>query len=498
MRARLVQGAASLLVAAVCGWAGFAAHGLRAMALTQIADWPSEAPPRPLPSRPVSFPPYELHTLSNGLQVIVVMHHEQPEVSMRLLVRAGSAYDPPGKSGIAALTASLLDQGTAGRSAQAIADAIDSIGGTMETGAGSDSTSANVRVMNDSFAVGMDLLADIVRRPAFAQEELDRRREQAMSVLQVNFDDPDFIATVVVNRLIYGAHPYGLPDSGLPDSIARITRQDILEFHRRYFAPNNSILAIVGDVEDAEAVAAAERVFGDWPRQAVAMPALPPPPKPSRRVIVVDKPDAVQTAVRVGQLGVARKTADYMALEETLRILGGEGSNRLYRVLRSDRALTYSASADLNTMLLAGDFSAETDTRSEATPEVVKLVVDEFWHLQREPVRDAELAGAQAYMTGSFPLSIETPGAIARQVLNVVFYGLSLDELRTYRQRANAVTPEDIQRVSRFYLEPDRLAIVMVGRAAAFKDRLASAGFGSYELVSLDQLDLTSPDLKRH
>jgi zinc protease len=498
MRRALVVTAVPLLIIAFAAAAGVMPVGLKALAADQVSDWPSESPPRPLPSRPVSFPPYELHTLSNGMQVIVVMHHEQPEVSMRLLVRAGSAYDPAGKSGVASLVADLLSQGTATRSAQEIAEGIDSIGGVLETGAGSDTTSADVLVMKDSFALGMDLLADVMRHPVFAQEELERKRAQRMSALQVNLEDPDFIASVVVNRLIYGMHPYGQPDGGMPESITRITRDDIREFHRRYFAPNNSILAIVGDVEDGEAMAAAERVFGDWARQSVAVPALPAPPKPARRVVVVDKPDAVQTAVRVGQLGVPRKTPDYMALDEALRILGGEGSNRLYRVLRSDRALTYSASADMNTMLLSGDFAAETDTRTEATPEVVKLIVDEFWRLIRDRTRDAELAGAQAYMTGSFPLQIETPGAIARQVLNVVFYDLSLDELRTYRQRANSITPDEIQRVARVYLDPDHLSIVMVGNAAAFKDQLSKAGFGKYELVSLNQLDLTSADLKKH
>ncbi|MSO56051.1 MAG: insulinase family protein [Acidobacteria bacterium] len=473
------------------------AIGLATVGTAQVANWPSENPPRPLLSRPVGFPPYELHTLPNGMQVIVVLHHEQPEVSMRLLVRAGAAYDPPGKSGVATLLAELLNQGTATRSAEEIADTIDSIGGAMDTGAGSDVTSANVLVIRDSFSLGMDLLADIVRRPVFAPEELERQREQALSMLQVSLQDPGFIAGVVLNRLIYGFHPYGLPGTGMPDSIARITRDDILEFHRRYFAPNNSVLAIVGDVDASEAFEAAQRVFGDWPRQMVHAPPLQPPPKPTRRIIIVDKPDSVQTAVRVGQLGVPRKTQDYMALDQAIRILGGEGSNRLYRVLRSEHSLTYSASVDMNTRLLSGDFVAETDTRSEATAEVVKLIVGEFWQLQRERTSDSELAGAQAYMTGSFPLTIETPGAIARQVVNVVFYDLSLDELRTYRQRANGVTPDDVQRVARFYLNPDRLAIVMVGNAAAFKDQLSKAGFGRYELITLDQLDLTSPDFMR-
>ena len=459
--------------------------------------WPAENPPRPLPARPVSFPPYELQTLANGMQVIVVMHHEQPEVTMRLIVRAGSAYDPPGKAGTAALVGSLLNQGTATRSAREIADAIDSIGGALDTGAGSDVTSGTVLVMKDSFDVGMKMLADVIRRPAFAPEEIERQRTQTIQSIGVSLEDPDFIARAVLNRLIYGFHPYGVPDSGMPGTIAKITQEDLREFHRRYFTPNNAILAVVGDVAADEAMAAATSAFGDWQRQAVQPPPLPDPPPPTRRVVVIDKPDSVQTAVRVGQLAIPRKTPDYMSMDQAIRILGGEGSNRLFRVLRSERGLTYSASADLNPMALAGDITAETDTRTEATGEAVRVIVDEFTRLQRERIGDGELASAQAYMTGSFPLTIETPGAIARQVVNVVFYDLSLDELRTYRQRANAVTPDDVLRVARTYIKPDRLSIVMVGDAARFKDQLGKAGFGNYELIPLSSLDLTAADLKK-
>jgi len=470
---------------------------LAAFPAAQVPNWPAENPPRPLPSRPVNFPPYELRALPNGMQVIVVMHHEQPEVTMRILVRAGAAYDPPGRSGTAALAGSLLNQGTTTRSAEEIADTIDSIGGALDTGAGGDVTSASVLVMKDSFDVGMDLLADVVRRPVFATEEIDRQRKQAIANLGVSLEDPGFVAGAVLSRLIYGFHPYGLPDSGMPETIAKITRDDLREFHRRYFAPNNSILAIVGDVSTEEAMTAATRVFGDWQRQAVQPPALPEPPKPTRRIVIVDKPGSVQTAIRIGQLGVPRKTVDYMDLDQAIRILGGEGSNRLFRVLRSERSLTYSASADMNTMLLAGDIVAETDTRTEATAEAVRVIVDEFIRLQRERISAGELSGAQAYMTGSFPLTIETPGAIARQVVNAVFYDLSLDELRTYRQRATAVTPDDVLRVARTYIQPDRLSIVLVGDAAAFREQLAKAGFSQYEAVSLEQLDLTTADFKR-
>ena len=172
----------TFLVSAVVLAAGAASVG-RAQV---VANWPSENPPRPLPSRPVSFPPYELRTLPNGMQVIVVMHHEQPEVTMRLIVRAGGAYDPPGKGGTASLVAALLNQGTATRSANEIADAIDSIGGALDTSAGSDVTSATVLVMKDSFDVGMNMLADVIRRPAFSPEEIERQRTQTIQNLGVS------------------------------------------------------------------------------------------------------------------------------------------------------------------------------------------------------------------------------------------------------------------------------------------------------------------------
>src|SRR5262249_18118967 len=179
------------------------------------------------------------------------------------------------------------------------------------------------------------------------------------------------------------------------------------------------------------------------------------------------------------------------------RILGGEGSNRLHQVLRTDRALTYGAQASFDTLKRAGDFEAQTNTRSEATGEVLRLIVDEFWRLQRERVSERELADAKAYLTGSFPLTIETPDAIAMQVLNVLFYDLPVEQLQTFRERVNVVTVDDIQRVARTYLRPDRLSIVLVGNAAAFSSQLKGVGFGTFETVELANLDLTAADFKR-
>jgi len=301
----------------------------------------------------------------------------------------------------------------------------------------------------------------------------------------------------VFDRLVYGFHPYGLPETGTPETVGSITRGDLLAYHQKYFAPNNAILAVVGDITADEAFAEAKKVFGDWERHDVPAMSFIDPPEPTRRVLVVNKPDAVQTEVRVGHIGVPRKSPDYMALNLAVRILGGEGSNRLHQVLRTERALTYGAQAMFDTLKWSGDIEAETNTRSEATGEVLRLIVDEFWRLQRERVSERELADAKAYLTGSFPLTIETPDAIAQQVLIAVFYGLPLDQLQTYRDRVNAVTPADIERVARFYLRPGEVSVVLVGNASAFASQLRGVGFGQFETVDLDKLDLLKPNLKR-
>jgi zinc protease len=461
------------------------------------ASWPSERPPRPLPAREVKFPPYEIRQLPNGMRVLTILQHEQPAITMRLLVGAGAAEDPQGKAGLAGLVANLLDQGTGTRSAQQIADQIDTIGGALGTGSGSDLSFANVVVMKDSFGPAMELLADVVHNPKFDAEEIDRQKQQAISSLQVSATDPDFVASTLFDRLVYGFHPYGLPGNGTPETLAGITREDLQAFHRRYFVPNNMILAVVGDTTNEEAYAAAEKVFGSWPRAELTKAKPIEPPPPTRRIVIIDKPDAVQTEIRVGQLAIPRSHPDYLAWDLAVKILGGEGANRLHRVLRSERGLTYGASAETQAMKQAGDYVAETDTRTETTGEALRLAVDEFSRLQRNRVSERELGDAQAFLAGTFPLTIETPNDIATQVLNAVFYQLPVSEIGTFRERVQAVTPDDIQRVAQAYIRPDRLSIVLVGNAKAFVQQLRAVGFTEFEVIPIEQLDLMSGALTR-
>ena len=463
-------------------------------ASAQLVEWPREDPPPPLLAPDVKFPDFELRRLDNGLQVVYVGAHEQPAVNVRLVVRAGTSSDPTLKPGLAAMTAQLLDQGTTMRGAQEIAQTIDSIGGAMGVGAGTDLSYVNVLVLKDSFDLALDMLSDVARNPAYAQTEVDRQRQQVLSEMQVSYDDPAYVSSIVFGRLVYGDHPYGMPQSGTPQSLMRITRNDLIEVHRNHYLPNNAILAVVGDVSAEEAFAGVARALSDWPRGVLPTPDLTEQPPPSNRLVIVDKPGAVQTAVRVGHLALPRAHPDYLALDMAVKILGGEGGNRLGSVLRTDRSLTYSASAEMAGRQFAGDFMAQTDTRSSATAEVLRLTVDEISRMQRERVSRRELRRAKDYLAGHFPLTIETPNAIAAQVLEAILFGLELDDLERYPERINAVTEDDIQRVARKYLKPGLLSMVLVGDASTFVNDLSGVGFDSYELVPITELDLSTVD----
>jgi zinc protease len=479
--------------------ASLVALGLIVPATTyaQVKNWPSERPPRPIQSRDVKFPPYAVKTLANGLQVIAVSHHEQPAVSLRLIVRAGAAQDPENKPGVAALATTLLDQGTTTKSAEQIASAIDSIGGALGTGAGSDLSFIQAVVMKDSLNFALDLVSDVAQHPAFAKDEIERQRQQALSGMRVSYEDPEFLANLVFDRLVYGFHPYGRPQAGTPETMAALTRDDLVAYHQKWFGANNAILAIVGDVTPEEAFAGAERAFGGWTKTTAETPKPIDPPPPTRRVVVIDKPGAVQTEIRVGNLAIPRKNDDFMAMDLASKVLGGEGANRLHRVLRSERGLTYGASADFNALKQAGDIVAQTNTRSETTGETLRLMIDEVSKLLRERVGERELQGAQEYLTGSFPLTIETPSQIALQILNAVFFGLNMNDLQTYRERVNAVSVDDVQRVARSYLHPDKLTVVLVGDASAFVKQLPGAGFDKFEVIRATDLDLSTGDLRR-
>jgi zinc protease len=459
------------------------------------AQHPS-APPEPTPLPKVDFPKYETKILPNGLTVYAIRHSEQPVISVRLLIGAGASSDPANLSGLASFTAGLLNQGTETRTANQIAEAVDKIGASVEASADMESTTISGNGLQENATTILDLMTDMLLRPRFSEEEIARRKQRALSSLEADMEDPEYIADAVFERVLYGTHPYAHPVAGTLESIEAIKRQDLTAFHQTFYAPNISALAIVGDMPTSEAFKLAERYFGNWKKRDVPKPALAAPAKPAaRRIVIVDMPETVQTEIRAGQMTVSRNDPNYFTVLVTNYVLGGSSSGRLHKKLREERGLTYGAYATIEPRKGPGSFYAITDTRTEKTAEALGLILEEFKRLQTGEATAQESKDTKTFLIGSFPLSIELPSNLTTRLMSVFLYELGPDYLKTYRDRIAAVTPVDMLRLSKEKLSPETLSIVLVGKASAFKQDVEK--LGSVEVIPLEKLDLNSPKLTR-
>lgn len=454
-----------------------------------------QQPPPPAAARRFDFPAYKTHTLANGLTLFMIEDHRQPLVSYTLIVNAGGIAHPPAKAGLASMTAELLTQGTTTRSAQDIARAIDGVGGSLTASADDDTAQVSATVAKSAADLAIDLLADVTLRPAFSQEELDRLRRQRLSALQIQYSDPEYIAPFVAARITLGDHPYAYPVEGTPDSLRALTRDDLVEFQRRYYSPAGAFLAIAGDIAPAEAIALAERRFGAWSAAASSHPPAPAPPPPSRSIVLVDKPDAVQTQIVFSTLGIKYNDPSYLPLLVANQIFGGSFNSRLSLKLRAREGLTYNARSAFDTEREAGTFRVSTFTRTEETGKAVAMVVDLLREFRQSPATDAELKEAKAYLVGSFAVGTETPGQVAARVLTTAKHGLPADYWDKYRDRIQAVTPDQIAAAVRRYIDPDRMTIVAVGNVKTFAPSLEA--LGQARTIPFADLDLMRPDLKR-
>lgn len=454
------------------------------------------SPPEPTPLAKVDFPKYESRKLSNGLVVYAIEHREQPVVTIRLLISAGAANDPSDMPGVASFTANLLNQGAGSRTATQIAEAIDQAGGSLEAGADMEGTTVTASVLKDDVPLAFELMTGIVMHPAFASEEIERLRQQSLSSLSADMEDPDFIADAVFERVVYGSHPYGHLAGGTLTSIPRINREHLTAFHDTYYVPNISTLAIVGDLSANESFRLAEQWFGSWQQKVVPKASLEQTPElMGRHIVIVDKPDAVQTEVRVGHRNVSRKDPDYFNVLVASYVLGGSGSGRLNRLLRVERGLTYGAYAAITPRRGPGTFYSVTDTRTEKTDEALNLILDEIRKFREAEVPAQELKDAKSYIIGSFPLSIEVPSDLATRLTTVFLYELGDDYLATYRDKLAAVSAGDVLRVTKDRISAENVAIVLVGNANDFEKKLE--GLGMVQVIPMTGLDLDSPALKR-
>lgn len=445
----------------------------------------------------LAVPPVMRATLPNGLRVVVAEYHELPLVDIAVFVGAGAAQDPSGKAGLAALTASALRRGVGRLSAEDLAKAIESLGGTISSAAGTDATVVTAEFLSGDFAAGLDLLRQVLREPEFARDEVRRARDEQLAGLVAALEEPSAIAEKCFAPWLYGRHPYGRSVDGSRASVEDLDRGDVRDFYERWYRPNNTILVIVGDVRTEDALARVRTAFGDWKPRPDAVPdrAGPPAGVTSRRVLLVDKPDATQTQIRVGAMGLARKDPDLLPSQVANTILGGGFTSRLIEELRVKRSLTYGASSLFVPRLVGGDFRLQTFTKTPTTLETLKLALAVEGDFRRQGLDPKLVAKAKTYMAGQFPLRLETPEALAARLAEIEFHGLPKDELATYRSRVAAVTPADASRAAATYMPtPDAVAIVVVGKAAEIQAPL-EAEFGKVRVVKPEDCDdLTSRD----
>jgi zinc protease len=452
------------------------------------------------PSKPYHFPPVATRTLANGLRVFVVTSSSEPAIGIQLLMTsAGSVNDPQGKPGVASMAASLLTQGTGKRTAQQIAESIDFVGGSLSATAADDDTIVGSSVVKKDFDLAMDLLSDVVLRASFQDDEIARQKQQLLSNLRVSYDDADYLASAVFERAVYGQHPYGLPTEGTPISIQAMTRQDIVQFRDSYYTPGTALLAFSGDISPEAAFAAAEKYFGAWSTKTATPPAhVAPVVAPGVHIIVVNKPDTVQTQIRIGKPGVRRSDAEYIPLYVTDRIFGGSYNSRLNTEVRVKKGLTYGANSVFDTRLEAGDFLASTYTRTETTLAAVQLVVDQIKGMASGNLKPEELTFARDYLVGVYPIQTETPDEVASRVLTAAHYGLPANYNETYQNRISAVTLQQANSEAAKYFQPATLEIVLAGNAAQFRDNLKREfPDATYEEFTPAQMDLLLPAMHR-
>lgn len=449
-------------------------------------------PPLAGPVPLFAIPPVVHFTLSNGLPVVLLEKHQVPIVQLNLLVRAGSVMDPPGKAGLANMTASMMTEGAGNRNALALADAIDYLGVTISSNSGQHAMAVRLHAPVARLDSALTLFADIALRPTFPADELTRKKRERLTTMLQWRDEPGILAMIALNRTLYGSlHPYGVPAIGNEQTVKSITKADCERFHGAWFHPNNATLIVVGDVGPADVKRKLEAVFGSWKPGtglAPAHPQLPPIQQvTSRSVILVDKPGAPQTEIRIGRIGVPRLTPDYFPLTVMNNILGGSFTSRLNNNLREEHGYTYGARSSFDYRLLPGPFVAGAAVQTGITDKALTEFMKEL-NSMREPVNTQELEKGKNYVALSFPGEFQRVDQIAGQLEELMTYNLPDSYFNTYISNLLAVTAADVQRVARAAIDPQRIVVVLVGDRGTIEEPIKALNFGKITYTTVEDL----------
>ena len=412
---------------------------------------------------------FDVHSqiLDNGLKVLLVENPSIPTVSLNASVLAGARLDPESKAGLAIMVSRLLDEGTQTRTSFEIADAIESVGGAIDADGSFERTLVSAGVLNKDIDLGLELLADLSMRPIFPQEYVEKEKERTLAEIVSAQDRPQVLAGWAFNELIYQDHPLHRPSHGYPQTVERIQRADLIEFHQKYFVPNNVLLSVVGDFRVSEMLPKIEKAFGAWPSKPITFPTYPQPVRQTgKRTKFIQMP-AQQLNIYLGHLGITRTNADFYALQVLDTILGGGAgfTARIPQRLRDELGLAYTtfASITMTAGLDPGRFVAFIGTSPENMKLATEGLVNEIRRIIQEPVTVQELQDAKDYLTGSFVFAFESSPQIARFLVHAEVYGLGFDYVEKYPEYIRAITIEDISRVAKKYLDSENYTLVVVG-----------------------------------
>lgn len=411
-------------------------------------------------------------TTSNGMTVLVLEQHFLPIVEIHALIKAGSAQDPPEKAGLANLVAGLLDEGTTTRSSKQLAEQIDFVGGSLGAQADEDFTTASARILKKDIDLGFTLLADILQHPVFPKQEFDRVRAQILGEITSDNDDPGHVAMKAFNQLVFQNHPYRWPVNGTEETLGKITLADVQTFYAKEYLPNQVILTIVGDVTAEQATALVQTHFGSWKKGVVQSRTAKKPAVIDKKIVQLVEKDLTQSTIVIGHSGISRTNPDFYAVTVMNHVLGAGGfSSRLMDTIRDKQGLAYGITSHYDARLMPGSFWINLQTRTETTNQAINGVLTEMKTIREAPVSDQELADAKAFLMGSFPLRLDSTAKLAQVLAQVEFFGLGFDYFSHYPKWIERVTKEDVQRVARQYLDPQRYALVVVGNIAKAKVR---------------------------
>jgi zinc protease len=407
-------------------------------------------------------------------------HRALPMVAFDLIVCAGAAHDPPGREGLADLTADLLRKGTAARSAHQIADAVDFVGGALEGSSDQDGTRLTGEFLSKDLDMALDLLAEVVMAPAFAEEEVERLKGETIAELQGMRENPGLLASRRFADVLFAGHPYGHPNPGWESTVAAITRDDVKRFYEARYRPEDIILVAAGDLDSAEFLAGAEARFGGWAPAgsggAVASRELPEPRRSAgRSIYLIDKPDSTQSQIRMGGLGPQRTDPDYTRISVANTIMGGGFTSRLVEEIRVNRGLSYGVSSRFYPLVHSGAFLISTFTKNATTRETIEVALGVMARFRDEGPTPEELDKARRYLKGTFAIGHQSPGSMADAMADIAFYGLPRDYYDTYLERLEDVTQADVRRVSARFPHDD-MVILVLGQATEVGNELETLG----------------------